>query len=345
MLNVGIVGYGLGARVFHAPFIVATEGLNLRAVATKDLKRIGRLKDRPETENVTVYGSPSDLIHDPNIDFVVIASPNSTHFQLALEALEAGKHVVIDKPMTLSVAEARTLINRAKRLGRILTTYQNRRFDWDFQNIQWLKDTGRIGEIHFLRSTIGYNFQSSGWRTEMKEGGLLADWGAHLIDQAILLMGMPISWSYKILRPRGNEMEDIALCRLHYSEGKYAEIRVSSIEPFPLTQPRWHIIGSKAVVVRELGDFQEQSARVFRPLPLGEDPDPARVWDLAENKEVHIPFTPERGWQSFYIDLMKAARDEAPLPVDPQSVLQTIQLVEGAASERGVSRSIPWIWT
>ena len=136
-IRVGLIGYGYASKTFHAPLISGTPGMTLAAVSSSDEKKV--LADWPA---VQVVAAPQALFSDPNIDLVAIPTPNDTHFPLAKAALEAGKHVVVDKPFTVTLAQARELEAIAKSEGRLLSVFHNRRWDSDFLTVKSLINEG-----------------------------------------------------------------------------------------------------------------------------------------------------------------------------------------------------------
>ncbi|WP_244433809.1 Gfo/Idh/MocA family oxidoreductase [Azospirillum sp. B506] len=187
-LTVGLLGFGLAGSVFHAPLIRSEPRMRLTAVASSRIDDIRR--GAPGAEATTAEA----VIADPDIDLVVIATPNTSHAPLAREALLAGKHVVIDKPMATSAAEADELIELAKRQGRLLSVFHNRRWDNDFLTLRACLEAGEIGRpYHYEAHYDRFRPQiKQGWRERTLAGsGVLFDLGAHLIDQALTLFGMP----------------------------------------------------------------------------------------------------------------------------------------------------------
>ena len=189
MIRVGLIGFGLAGRAFHAPLIDAVDGLQLAAIATSRADEVARTF--PDCQ---VFDGSDQLIADDAIDLVVIATPNQSHAPLARAALEAGRHVVVDKPFVTDPAAAAALIALAQTRERMLSVFHNRRWDGDFLTVRRLIDGGKLGnlslaEMHWdrLRPAI-----KTGWREEPGDGaGLLADFGPHLIDQALALFGQP----------------------------------------------------------------------------------------------------------------------------------------------------------
>ena len=188
-LRVALIGYGYAGRVFHAPLIRAVEGLSLDFVASRDAAKVHA--DLPDVE---VIDDPMRAATDPRADLVVIASPNDSHAPLARAALEAGRNVVVDKPFTLSLGEARELAALADETGRLLSVFQNRRWDTDFLAIREAIEQGVIGEPMHLESRLE-RFRPEvreRWREQAGPGsGVLWDLAPHLIDQLLQLLGQP----------------------------------------------------------------------------------------------------------------------------------------------------------
>jgi scyllo-inositol 2-dehydrogenase (NADP+) len=188
-IGVGLIGYGLGGSVFHAPLIEAEPRLRLHAVVTSRAGQVER--DHP---GVRVVGSAAELLEDPAVELVVVAAPNAVHHELAAAALAAGRHVVVDKPFTLTTADADDLIALAERQDRLLSVFQSRRWDGDFLTVRRCLEAGLLGRVSSFDSRYD-RFRPApkgGWKEEDVPGsGLLWDLGPHLIDQALQLFGLP----------------------------------------------------------------------------------------------------------------------------------------------------------
>jgi scyllo-inositol 2-dehydrogenase (NADP+) len=189
VIGVGLIGYGLGGSVFHAPLIEAEPRLRLHAVVTSRAGQVER--DHP---GARVVGSAAELLEDPAVELVVVAAPNAVHHELAAAALAAGRHVVVDKPFTLTTAEADDLIALAERQDRLVTVFQSRRWDGDFLTVRRCLEAGLLGRVSSFESRYD-RFRPApkgGWKEEDVPGsGLLWDLGPHLIDQALQLFGLP----------------------------------------------------------------------------------------------------------------------------------------------------------
>src|SRR6266571_4403698 len=195
MLNVGLVGFGFAGKVFHAPVIRAVPGLRLTTI----VQRHGPPDPRyPDVEFVRSV----DELFTRAIDLVVIATPNPSHHPIAKQCLLAGRHVVIDKPFTITVAEAEELVHLGEAKRRILSAYQNRRYVGDFVTLRQLLSEGVLGRVvvyesHFDR--FRRELRPAAWREQPQPGsGIWFDLGAHLLDQALVLFGTPAAISADI---------------------------------------------------------------------------------------------------------------------------------------------------
>jgi scyllo-inositol 2-dehydrogenase (NADP+) len=190
----GLLAYGMSGRIFHAPFVALNPGFELRAVVERHEKKAS--KDYP---NIISYNSVDLLLNDPAIELVIVNTPPYTHFELALKALEAHKHVLIEKPMVATSEQARILFDLGRKVGKHVLVYQNRRWDSDFGSMKKIIESGQLGEL------IEVHFRFDRYKTALspkifKEqksfaaSGLVYDLGPHLIDQAISLFGKPLSF-------------------------------------------------------------------------------------------------------------------------------------------------------
>lgn len=200
-IRVGLIGYGYASKTFHAPLIAGTPGMALAAVSSSDATKV-----HADWPSVPVVSEPKHLFNDPNIDLIVIPTPNDTHFPLAKAALEAGKHVIVDKPFTVTLSQARELDALAKSFGRVLSVFHNRRWDSDFLTVKALLNEGTLGEILFFESHFD-RFRPqvrNRWREQAGPGsGIWYDLAPHLLDQAVNLFGLPVSMTVDLaqLRP------------------------------------------------------------------------------------------------------------------------------------------------
>jgi len=242
-IEVGLIGFGLAGRAFHAPVIRAVLGLRLTAI----LQRSGN-EAAEKYHDVRIVRSLEELLAISEIRLVVIATPNDTHCLLAAQCLAAGRDVVVDKPFTATLEEAKSLVAFAKERGRLITVYQNRRYDGDFQAIRKLVADGTLGRI--VRFETNYDrfrpqLKSGAWRETTRPGsGILFDIGPHLIDQALVLFGLPEAVTADIRIERQGALADDAFdIMFHYPRGMRAVLRSSILAAVP--RPRFVLHGTQ----------------------------------------------------------------------------------------------------
>ncbi len=252
----GILAYGMSGKIFHAPFLHQHPGFVLKAVLERNQK--SARNDYPE---ITSYDSLEEILKDPTLELLVINTPNNTHFELAKKALRAGKHVLIEKPATTTVAEARELFNLGRQTGKKVLIYQNRRWSSDFlatKQVIESKRLGKIVEMH-LRFDRYRNFigPKTFKETAVPGSGFLFDLGAHLLDQAIAMYGRPIKFYKTLGRYRqGTEVDDYGHLHLVYPEQLNVFITVSMLVAEP--QPGIIIHGTKGSFIKGFCDMQEE---------------------------------------------------------------------------------------
>lgn len=242
MIRVGLVGFGLAGRVFHAPLISSDEGLELAAVVERKSDHAAE-----RYPGITIYRSAEELLADASIKLVVIATPNSTHFPLAMKALQAAKSVVVDKPVALSSAQIAELAELAGGIGLHLFPFHNRRFDNDFLTVHKVIDEHLLGRIVHFESNFDRwrpGLSTRAWKEESDEGGILLDIGTHLVDQALLLFGQPAAVGAEVRRERdGDGSNDSIALRLDYYTG--VSVTVGSNCLSSLARPRFHLRGTR----------------------------------------------------------------------------------------------------
>ena len=320
MIRTGLVGYGLAGAVFHEPLIDSCDRLQLTAVLTS---RRHHLK----VETI------DDLLS--SVDLVVIASPNQTHFPLAKMALEAGRHVVVDKPFTLTTDEAEELIAIAKTRGLILSVFHNRRWDGDFLTVE--KVLPGLGEL-FLFEGNWDRFRpaiKTGWREVPEPGaGVLNDLGPHLIDQVLKLFGMPDWVEADIGAQRdGALVDDYFAITLAFRRMR-ACLRSSSVVAAP--RPRFGLHGTFGSFVKSGLDPQESQLRAgmrSRDPSFGQGGDDGQLI-LADGSERRV--STERGnYRAFYEGIAAAILEGEDVPVRPEEArlgLLVIDLARRAAA-------------
>jgi scyllo-inositol 2-dehydrogenase (NADP+) len=326
VIRVGLAGYGLAGSVFHAPLIRACERMELAAVLTsRDVPgRVGRLEELLERS-----------------DLVVVATPNTTHFDFAAAALNAGKHVVVDKPFTVTIDEADELIVLANERQRVLTVFHNRRWDSDFLTVRKL--FAELGEVKLFEAHWD-RFRPAikqGWREEPEPGsGLLSDLGPHLIDQALMLFGMPDSVAADIFAQRADaKVDDYFDLTLHYGARRVC-LKSSSLIAAP--RPRFALYGTAGSFVKYGLDPQEAQLKAgidpkANGFALDESDGTLKFGDGRKGK---VPS--ERGdYLAFYEAVADAILNGAPPPVAPQDARDGLLLIDLARRAAAQGRTLP----
>ena len=335
MLNVGIVGYGYATKTFHAPLISALPGLRLAAVSSGDPAKVAN--DWP---CLPVFDSAQALFACDEIELIVIPTPNETHFPLAAQALAAGKHVVVDKPFTLTADEAQELIAMARRYDRLLSVFHNRRWDSDFLTLQSVLREGSLGRVTHLESHFDrYRPEvRARWRESDGPGtGLWFDLGAHLLDQALQLFGTPQSISLDLARQRdGAVVDDWFHALLRYDEMRVV-LHGSAL--VPAMGPRLMVHATRGSFVKWGLDPQEDALKAgLHPCAAdwGADPLAGRLTlrDGDAVSEQVVPSIPGN-YLAYYAAIRDAIRLGTPNPVPAEQALQVTRLIEcGVASAR-----------
>lgn len=326
MLQVGLIGFGLAGSAFHAPLVEAERRMRLAAVATA---RLEALRERfPETAVTSVQA----LLADPAIDLVVIAAPNAFHAPLARAALDAGKHVVVDKPFVADAADGQPLIDLARRRERVLSVFHNRRWDGDFLTVERILREGRLGEVMLAELCWDRHRPAikPGWREQAAPGaGLLADLGPHLVDQALSLFGVPDGVAGDVLAQReGAVVDDWFALTLRYGS-KRVLLSASTLAADP--RPRFALYGTAGSFVKYGLDPQEarlRSGGSVGSARFGEAPGDLRGrLTIGDGVPTRVP-TEHGDWRRFYAAMAAAILDGAPPPVDPADTLAGLRLIE-----------------
>ena len=349
-IGVGVIGYGLAGRVFHAPFVSAVPGLRLAAFVERRTDEAA--KAYPGT---TTFRTVEELMEAPGIDLVVVGTPNETHFPLAKQALEAGKHVVIDKPFAETSAQATELIELARSKGLVVAPFQNRRWDGDFLTVKKLLAEGALGRLVTFESHFD-RFKplprDSSWKeTGHPANGMLMDLGPHLVDQALALFGMPQTVTASVRTDRSeSEIEDafdlclrydglLVWCRatmlacepsprflLHGTEGSFRKYGVDPQEPA--------IVAGAKVPVMGTGEWLGEEEAAWGELTVARDlQDPAK---LTRSK-----VQTERGdYRDFYANVRDAINGTAELAVPAEAGLEVARVLEAARVSSAEGRAV-----
>lgn len=339
-VRVALIGYGFAGKTFHAPLLNAVPGLELQLIASSDAAKV-----HADLPSVEVLADPEAAVADPRADLVVIATPNDRHAPLARAALAAGKHVVVDKPFTLDLAEARELANLARQHDRLLSVFQNRRWDSDFLGVRQVIEQGRLGEVRHFESHID-RFRPEvrqRWREQTGPGaGLWWDLGPHLVDQALQLFGLPDHIQANLAVQRdGAEVPDWAHAILEYGQRR---VLLHGGMLAAGGTSRFTVHGTLGSLVKPRADQQEAQllAGLSPGAPgWGADTDDLLFYD-GKGEAQRLP-TPAGDQREYYRRVRDAIRDGAPNPVTPIQALAVMAVLEGAAdaAARGARVRLP----
>jgi scyllo-inositol 2-dehydrogenase (NADP+) len=334
-LRVGLIGYGLGGSAFHAPLVDATPGLQLAAVVTRDTRRSAEVQRRYPGAQV-LDGVDALWRMAGVLDVVVVSSPNVTHVPYARAALEAGLHVVVDKPFAPTAAEVRDVGALAERRGRLAIPFQNRRWDGDFLTVQRLLRDGSLGTIHRfesrferLRATAKPGWIAAGAADRAE--GILYDIGSHLVDQALVLFG-PATEVYAERERRHPDVvvEDEAFVSIRHASGVRSHLCMSAAAAQPVA--RLSVWGSRAAYVKHGLDGQEAALRAGG-IPGSQDwgAEPREQWGwLGTLAERQLHPTEDGAYPAFYAAVERAVRTGTAPPVLIAEAVATLQVIEAA---------------
>jgi scyllo-inositol 2-dehydrogenase (NADP+) len=363
-LRVGLVGFGFAGRIFQSNVIEAVEGLELAAI----VQRSGG-SAAAAFPHVKIVPSVEALLEDASIRLVVVATPNATHLPIARQCLLAGRDVVIDKPFAVNSKEAEELIQLARSQRRLLSVYQNRRWDGDFLTVRKLLENDRLGRLVNFESHYDRYRQVPrlhAWREDGSAGGgVLFDLGAHLVDQALVLFGVPHSvWASVRVEREGARSDDAFDLYLHYP-APLGKVSTSPVGPVPSglgvwlratclardPEARFTLNGTQGTFRKFGNDPQEAhllAGDMFSSKPWGvETPE---HWGTLVTDEggdpvsTRVPTEPG-DYRGFYINLRDALHGNATLEVTPLQAWKTIRILEMAVESSRTGCTIKCDWT
>jgi scyllo-inositol 2-dehydrogenase (NADP+) len=328
-VRAGLIGYGLAGRYFHAPLLRAA-GFEIGAVVTSRADEV-----RATLPAADVLATEGELLARADIELVIIATPTSSHASQVRAALDAGKHVLVEKPFTVSSQEAHELIAHARETKRLLTVFQNRRWDNDFLTLQMLLRENKLGEIH------GYHARwdrfrpmpSASWRNHPEPAsGMLYDLGSHMIDQVLVLFGKPDWIQGDVFKQRAGALADDGFEILMGKDKLRITLGVSYLAADGGWRFRVH--GTEASYLKAELDPQEAQAREGID---ADDPqfgvEPAELAGkivYGESGRSEVVPSEKGSWVTFYRELYKCITAGAPNPVPAEQAAQVIELIEAA---------------
>jgi scyllo-inositol 2-dehydrogenase (NADP+) len=349
MIRVGLIGFGMAGRVFHAPLLSSVDGLELAAVMERTSNKAAE-----RYPGIKVYRSVSEMLADDTLSLFVVATPNGTHYAIAKEILSAGRNVVVDKPMTLTSAEAAELIALANQRKLLLAPFHNRRWDSDFLTVRNLLHEGSLGRL------VSFESRFDRWRpaplTERlwKEnadsgGGTLLDLGPHLADQALALIGKPEAVSADVRREKdGSGVNDAIEIRLRYP-GLMVTLGANSLS-LP-AGPRFHLRGTHGGYWKSGVDAQEAALNKVTRI---DDPhwgsEPQANWGVLhvgiDGGSVSRPVPALTGdYRVYYAGIRDALLGKSAAPVSGIDGWRVARLLEWAQQSSDERREITCDWS
>lgn len=340
-----LLSYGMSGEVFHAPLLDVHPGFRMKSI-------LQRTSDKAKHyyPYVNIVRTLDDVLNDPEVELVIVNTPNTTHFEYATKSLEAGKHVVVEKPFTNTVQEARQLIELARKSKRMLSVFQSRRWDGAFMTLQKILTAGLLGKVveyeaHYDRFR---NYIVAGsWKEEPAAGsGILYNLGSHLLDQVLVLFGKPAGVSARmgVQRP-GGKVDDFYDIRLSYN-GLNVIVKSSYLvrEPTPL----YTVHGVNGSFIKYGIDPQEEALKLHQiPGSPGWGTEPEKYWGKlnTEISGVHVEGKVETlpgnylGYYQNIYDVIRAGED---LIVKPEQGMEVIQLIEAAMKSNSTGNSVSY---
>ena len=333
MIRVGLIGFGLGGRVFHAPLISSVEGLELAAVLERTTS-----KTAERYPGITTYRSLEEMLADTSLGLFVVTTPNATHYPLAKQILEAGKNVVVDKPLAATSAEIAGLIQLAAAKNLLLAPFHNRRWDSDFLTIQKLLHESSLGRLVSCESRFDRWRPTPPterlWKDDPNGGGMLLDLGTHLCDQALHLFGKPESVGAEVLVERdGVRSNDSITVRLRYP-GLVVTLGSNNLSLPP--GPRFRLRGTKGNYSKSGLDGQEAAlAKITRIADPNWGHEPESTWGTLHVDTgrgiVTRPIPAIHGdYRLYYAGIRDALLSKSPAPVTGIDGWRVARLLEFA---------------
>jgi len=355
-LRVAIIGYGLAGAVFHAPLVAATDGMTVAAIVTNNPERREQAgRDYPAA---AILSSAEEIwANSSHYDLVVVASPNRVHVSLGVAAMNAGLPVVIDKPMAASVADAERLLEASKQTGKLLTVFQNRRWDNDFLTIRQLlanspESLGPIVRFESWFQRYRPVPRSGAWREEAapeEAGGLLYDLGSHLIDQALVLFGHPQRVYAEVDKRRPDVgVDDDTFVALQFNSGVRVHLWMSVLAR--ISGPRMRLSGLRGAYEKWGLDPQEEALRTgMRPGDANWGIEPRERWGHLLTDVGNLPVdgaveTLPGSYETFYSLLREALLHNGEPPVNPADAVNTLRVIEAAQRSARENRVVEMVW-
>ena len=342
-IKTALLSYGMSGEIFHAPLLAADPNFSLATVLQRNSDNA-----KSRYPDIRIVRTVDDIMKDDSIELIVINTPNESHFEYTTLALESGKHVVVEKPFTVNVQEADKLINLAIKKNRLLTVFQNRRWDGDFMTVKKVLENNWVGkvaefELHYDR--YRNYIEANTWKEEEGPGtGILYNLGSHMLDQVIMLFGKPneVDARVGIQRPNG-KVEDFYDIRMHYDS--FQTIVKSSYLVREAT-PRYILHGTEGSFIKYGIDPQEQALKDGRmPGSASWGCEGKEFWGKLNTTLGGLHYdglveTLPGNYSAFYKNVFGAIRNNEPLAVRPEESRDVIRLIEACYESHKMRKAI-----
>jgi scyllo-inositol 2-dehydrogenase (NADP+) len=340
-INTALLSYGMSGEVFHGPLLEVHPGFTITSVWQ-------RTKGKAARHGYSVVYTLDEILTDKAVELVIVNTPNDSHFQYATQALAAGKHVVIEKPFTVTAQEAGDLISLAKKQNKLLTVFQSRRWDGDFLTVKKVIEQKLVGklvefELHYDR--FRNYIEAGSWKEKAQAGtGILYNLGSHMLDQVLVLFGMPqyVDARMGAQRPQG-EVDDFYDIRLQYKDFL---VIVKSSYLVREAGPRYSIHGTEGSFIKYGIDPQEQALKEKRmPGSAGWGTESREWWGKLNSTINGLNYngqieTLAGNYLAFYDQLYAAIEHKKPLPVQPEESRDVIRLIEASIESNKTRKAI-----
>lgn len=340
-IRVGLVGYGYAGRSMHAYLLSRVTDLKLVAVASRSPER----RSQAEREyGVATYQTLDDLLERSQVDLVVVATPHDTHRTLACLAMDAGKHVVVDKVMCLNGEEADAMIEASRRNQVLLSIFHNRRWDWDYLTVKKVLDEALLGTPYLFEMALLSYRAPRGWRGDASaSGGILFDWGAHFIDQALQLVPGPVTSVTCDIQHRGwgTDIGSYGRLLLRFASGVLYSIEIGNLSRQP--KPHWLVLGERGSLIKTGIDPQEAALRQGHIEAATEDPaNRARIITEVNGLSAELVVESVKSdWTNYYRNVADAVLGRSSLTVKPEEVRRAVGVYDAAMRSASTGATIP----
>ncbi|RZK51648.1 MAG: oxidoreductase [Pedobacter sp.] len=332
-INTALLAYGMSGKVFHAPFVATHPAFNLKGIAERS-KKLAQ-QDYPD---IISYNSVDELLADDSIDLVIINTPNNTHYEFAKQALNAGKHILVEKPFTATTAQAKEIFALAKSLGKKALTYQNRRYDSGFNAVRNVIESGKLGklvEVHFRYDRYRNEIGPKVFKEEPVEAsGLSYDLGPHLLDQAISLFGKPEKYYKTLAKHRANtKVDDYFSIQLVYPNDLNVYLTASML--VAEIKDAFVVNGTLGSFSKNHADVQEaQLLKGMKPTDEGygieNTNDAGRLTEVTTDggRETSIIPSEKGDYMGIFEAVYQNIINDVPYPVTENDVLTQLEILE-----------------